>query len=171
MESKTLESTPLRQQVAFITPEAMLEHWQGHRRLTRKVIEAFPEDKLFAYSIGGMRPFGELAMEMVRMGAPGIRGLVIGKWQTWEELEKSYPTPNTREELLAIWDRATEQINSLWAHVKPEQFHEVVKMFEAYEGPGYWQILYFIDNEIHHRAQGYVYLRSLGIEPPKFWER
>jgi hypothetical protein len=24
--------------------------------------------------------------------------------------------------------------------------------------------MYFIDNEIHHRGQGYVYLRGLGIE-------
>lgn len=32
-------------------------------------------------------------------------------------------------------------------------------------------ILYAIDNEIHHRGQGYVYLRSLGIEPPPFYER
>jgi uncharacterized damage-inducible protein DinB len=26
-------------------------------------------------------------------------------------------------------------------------------------------------NEIHHRGQGYVYLRALGIEPPRFYER
>ena len=31
--------------------------------------------------------------------------------------------------------------------------------------------IYFIDNEIHHRAQGFVYLRALGIEPPFFWDR
>jgi uncharacterized damage-inducible protein DinB len=35
----------------------------------------------------------------------------------------------------------------------------------------YFFILYWIDNEIHHRGQAYVYLRSLGIEPPHFWER
>ena len=29
---------------SFITPEGLLEHWQGHRRLTRRVIAAFPED-------------------------------------------------------------------------------------------------------------------------------
>jgi uncharacterized damage-inducible protein DinB len=29
----------------------------------------------------------------------------------------------------------------------------------------------FIDNEVHHRGQGYVYLRALGVEPPPFWER
>ena len=28
-----------------------------------------------------------------------------------------------------------------------------------------------IDNEIHHRGQGYVYLRALGKEPPPFYER
>jgi uncharacterized damage-inducible protein DinB len=28
-----------------------------------------------------------------------------------------------------------------------------------------------VDNEIHHRGQGTVYLRLLGIMPPEFWER
>jgi uncharacterized damage-inducible protein DinB len=32
-------------------------------------------------------------------------------------------------------------------------------------------LLYFLDNEIHHRAQGFVYLRELGIEPPAFYRR
>lgn len=32
-------------------------------------------------------------------------------------------------------------------------------------------VLYLIDNEIHHRGQGYVYLRLLGLEPPLFYER
>jgi uncharacterized damage-inducible protein DinB len=36
---------------------------------------------------------------------------------------------------------------------------------------GYAMFLYAIDNEIHHRGQGYVYLRALGIEPPPFYER
>jgi uncharacterized damage-inducible protein DinB len=37
--------------------------------------------------------------------------------------------------------------------------------------PVYDAILYAIDNEIHHRAQGYVYLRALDLEPPPFYER
>jgi uncharacterized iron-regulated protein len=62
MENKMHDTTTL-----VITPEAMLEQWQGHRRLTRRVIEAFPENELFKYAVGGMRPFGELAMEMIGM--------------------------------------------------------------------------------------------------------
>jgi uncharacterized damage-inducible protein DinB len=171
MENNTMELTKEQQKVTFMTADILLEHWQGHRRLTRKVIEAFPEDKLFTYSVGGMRPFAELAMETLRMGPPGIKGVVVGTWPTWNEVEKSYPSPKTKEELLKVWDRATDQINSLWPHIAQERFQEVVKMFGQYEGPVWWSVMYFVDNEIHHRAQGYVYLRSLGIEPPHFWER
>ena len=32
-------------------------------------------------------------------------------------------------------------------------------------------LLYWIDNEVHHRGQAYVYLRALGIEPPPFYDR
>ena len=78
MENVTLEKEAVSQ-ATFVTPEILLNHWQGHRGLTRRVIEAFPEDKLFTYTIGGMRPFSELAMEMLRMGAPGIRGIVMDK--------------------------------------------------------------------------------------------
>jgi uncharacterized damage-inducible protein DinB len=64
---------------------------------TRRVIDAFPDDKLFGFSVGAMRPFGALALDDL--------------------------------------------------------------------------ILYVIDNEIHHRGQGYVSLRVLGIEPPAFYDR
>ena len=60
---------------SFITPDALLAHWQGHRRLTRRVIDAFPDDQLFTFSVGGMRPFGALALEMLTMAVPdGARG-------------------------------------------------------------------------------------------------
>jgi uncharacterized damage-inducible protein DinB len=153
---------------AVISSEILLDHWQGHRKLTRKAIEAFPEDELFTYSIGGMRPFAELAVEMLQMAAPGISGIVTGDWQP---LGQKYETPRTRAELLRQWDEATEQINALWPQIPPQRFQETDNAFGFYEGLIYAHILYFIDNEIHHRGQGYVYLRALGIEPPPFWER
>jgi len=36
-------------EVTVETAKDLLKNWQGHRRLTRKVIEAFPEDKLFEF--------------------------------------------------------------------------------------------------------------------------
>jgi uncharacterized damage-inducible protein DinB len=150
------------------TPEELLEHWQGHRRLTRRLIDAFPEDKLFTYSIGGMRPFSELAMEFIHMTTPGITGLATGKWENYAS-DKTKPT--TKEELLALWDKTTEELDRIWPTIPAQRFRETDKAFGQWEGTGSWFVSYFIDNEIHHRGQGYVYLRSLGIAPPPFWER
>jgi uncharacterized damage-inducible protein DinB len=73
--------------------------------------------------------------------------------------------------LLQLWDAATEEINALYLLIPAERFHERINLFGQYENTVWASIFYFIDNEIHHRAQGYVYLRSLGIEPPPFWDR
>jgi len=81
--------------------DAVLDHWQGHRRLTRRVIEAF----------------------------------------------------------------------SFFSRIPAGRFQETITSFGIYTAPVHWQIFYVIDNEIHHRAQGYVYLRAFGIGPPHFWER
>lgn len=171
-----MENSSIHQATAsnvVITPEALLEHWQGHRRLTRKVIEAFPEEDLFNFSVGGMRPFFGLAMEIVGMAVPAMRGIVTRKWDRIEDLneEARKNAPKTKAELLRLWDEATDEINRLWSQIPENRFQEVDKAFDQYEGPIYWNLFYIIDNEVHHRAQGYVYLRALGITPPFFWER
>ena len=50
-------------------------------------------------------------------------------------------------------------------------FAETLTAFGQYTGVLHDMVLYVVDNEIHHRGQGYVYLRSLGIEPPAFYDR
>jgi uncharacterized damage-inducible protein DinB len=165
---ETVTKSPLA--TAGISTDALLTQWLGHRGLTRRVIEAYPDDKLFTYSIGGMRTFAQLITELLTMGAPGIRGVVQRKWDEYQEIQANVKF-SSKQELLTLWDASTEEIKSLWPQIPAERFHEVDKFFGQYEGPIYWSILYLIDNEIHHRGQAYVYLRSLGIEPPPFWDR
>ncbi len=153
--------------VMVISAEALLAHWQGHRRLTRRVIEAFPEGKLFDFSLGEMRPFSAMAMEFLKMAAPIARGVATGKWTSADDL----PSPGTKAALLALWDQATEEINAIWPTIPAHRFAEVDKAFGQWENSGINTILYAVDNEIHHRGQGYVYLRALGIEPPAFYDR
>lgn len=152
---------------SVLTPEFLLEQWQGHRRLTRRVIEAFPEDKLFSYSIGGMRPFSEMAIEFLKMAAPTAKGLASGEWKEFHDME----APKTKAELLAKWDAATAELNQIVPTIPLERFSVSEKAFGLWESTGIGMILYSIDNEIHHRGEGYVYLRSLGIEPPAFYDR
>jgi uncharacterized damage-inducible protein DinB len=164
---------PVSASAPVITAEQLVRHWQGHRGLTRRVIEAFPEHQLFDFSIGGMRPFSALAMEMISLAGAGIRGLALRDWTMIGSMDHHAggAEPHTRAELLARWDAVTEQIDTLWPGIPAQRFQEQDTAFGAYEGPIYGLLLYWIDNEIHHRGQGYVYLRALGIEPPGFYDR
>ena len=156
----------LTETTRFITPDGLLAHWQGHRRLTRRVIEAFPEDKLFVFSLGGMRPFGAMAMEILTMAVPMVQGAISGDWKATSSRD-----PRPKQEVLRLWDESTGQLDSLWPQIPPQRFQETLTAFGQYPGVLHDLILYVIDNEIHHRGQGYVYLRALGIEPPPFYER
>lgn len=152
-----------------LSPAAFLAHWQGHRALTRRVIEAFPEDQLFTFSAAPpMRPFGEMAWELVGMGPYLLNALQTDDW-TWPSHEAD-PRPQDPRTLLTAWDELTAPIDRQGPGLV---FHNMLEEKDIPWGrqTGSSAALYIVDNEIHHRAQGYVYLRALGIEPPAFWER
>ena len=172
MEANSIETQQGVQSAMIISKDALLENWQGHRRLTRRVIEAFPEDHFYNYSIGGMRTFAQLTMEMIAIAAPGIRGIAYRDWTFSEPtLDFTTPAPATKEAVLGLWDLVTEYIDTTWPQIEAERFQEREAAFGMYEDTILGTTLYMIDNEIHHRGQGYVYLRALGIEPPAFWDR
>ena len=149
-----------------ITAAGLLRHWQAHRRLTRRVIEAFPADQLNTFSVGGMRPLGALVLELLAMSIPTMVGISTGKW----EIAFDSGT-HAKAELLARWDAQTSEIDALWPKVRPEAWQETMDAFGYFQGPAIDILLYVIDNEVHHRAQGYDYLRALGVEPTAFHVR
>jgi uncharacterized damage-inducible protein DinB len=156
------------QSSSVINPDQLLQHWQGHRELTRRVISLFPEEHLFSFSLGGMRPFSEMVKELLGIAVPGAKGLAT---ELWEELDENLEVGSSKERLLEAWDKATEELNYWWKQIPLERFQSKIVAFGLYEDKGFCTVLYFIDNEVHHRGQAYVYLRALGITPPNFWER
>ena len=96
----------------IMSSQQFLEHWQGHRALTRRTIDVFPEKELFSFSIGGMRPFSELAMEFLGMAVPTLNGVITGTWAPYAEAKAT-----TKAELLRMWDAATAEINTLWSRI------------------------------------------------------
>lgn len=76
------------------------------------MIEAFPIDKLFTYSVGDMRPFSKPVMEMLAMAVPEIKVLITGKWKDYDEA--SVVEPASKKELPGRWDETTETLNLLW---------------------------------------------------------
>jgi len=155
----------------ILTKAELLKHWQGHRALTRRVIDAFPEKELFEFSVGGMRPFAVLAKELLSIAVPGLAGIVNRTEEGYEENGASQSAITTKEALLRQWDADTPRIEELFNQIPEADFHQTFNLFGQFNFPIIENIFYFIDNEIHHRGQGYVYLRALGIQPPFFWER
>ena len=162
----TTTAVPAVTSPLVISQLALLDHWQGHRRLTRRVIEAFPEDRLLTFNIGSMRTFGALAMELISIAEPMVRGVLTAEGNT-----VIHPPATSKSEILRLWDDSTVAIDTLWPQIPAERFQETMTAFGQYPGKVYDLLLYAIDNEIHHRGQGYVYLRALGIDPPAFYER
>jgi uncharacterized damage-inducible protein DinB len=148
-----------------MTPSALLAHWQGHRRLTRKVITAFPADEFQSLTIGGMRPFSALAAEMLGMAVPTAHGVLTDDWSYTPS------TAATQSEVLSAWDESTRRLDDIVPRIPVSRWAETLTAFGQWTMPGIDIVFYAIDNEIHHRGQGYVYLRALGIEPPGFWDR
>ncbi|PTA68767.1 DinB family protein [Deinococcus arcticus] len=143
-----------------------VSHWQGHRALTRRVIAAFPEEALFTFSVGGMRPFGVQATEIHLLSAMTVQAMDTGQWP-----EPDWAAgPATQAELLREWDALDERLSQVGAGTDPA-FFSALHTLPWGNMPGWVATIYAVDNEIHHRAQGYVYLRALGVEPPAFYER
>ncbi|WP_199141664.1 DinB family protein [Pedobacter sp. ASV12] len=170
METQNLTAT---ESPVFASSNDILNQWLGHRRLTRRVIEAFPADQLFTHSIGGMRTFAEMIKEIIDISGPGVRGIATDNWDHTGNLDGHVieAADQNKEALLRLFDAGTAEIQTFLPQISTARFQETVVTFGLYEGVVFSSLLYFIDNEIHHRAQGTVYLRSLGIEPPAFWNR
>jgi uncharacterized damage-inducible protein DinB len=151
----------------MISKNELLQHWLGHRKLTRKTIVLFPEKELFEFSIGGMRPFSDMLKELSSLSAPGLKELITRQTLPFGQnilLE-------TKDDALRTWDEDTSNIVEYFDQILENHLQEKVKLFGQFENTVQNHILYYIDNEIHHRGQGFVYLRALGIDPPFFWDR
>lgn len=149
----------------LLTPEALLTNLKDVRALTRNVIEAFPEKELFEFSVANLRPFSQMVEEFL-MITNYIFTETLHEKHTPFYTEGQFPT--TKAEVLALWDRASEIIDREWKEVG--DYTQSLTIYQMTFSFAQW-ILYFIENESHHRGQGYTYLRALGIEPPSFWGR
>lgn len=150
----------------FISLHSFLQHWLGHRQLTKRTVEAFPENQLFQFSMGAMRPFGEQFAELLGMALPSVEGIACGDWSTFSAV-----TERRKDAMLDLWNSQTEELARRVPLLTLESLHAQHVAFGQWPMTGVDLLRYVVDNEIHHRAQGFVYLRTLGIEPPAFWER
>lgn len=154
----------------MFSKDELLDVLEGNRRLTIRTIEAFPEKELFNFTAAEpMRPFSKMVKEILDIEWSYIRGIALGQWD-WVPDQFNVKTKN---ELLSACEKVRKETLELWPRITEERLATVEKdpFFEAPPTSHLNRLLYCLENEIHHRGQGYVYLRILGIEPPAFYER
>ena len=142
---------------------------EGNRRLTVRTVEAFPAHELFHFAPAeGLRPFSEMIIEILHMELGYMRGIALNEWN----FEEPYAGVDSKEGLLEACAEQSRKVQDYWAGITDEKLMEV-EQDPFWGGPQshYERLLYSLENEIHHRGQGYIYLRMLGIEPPAFYER
>ena len=152
-----------------IDQAALKKQMDGNRRLTVRTIEAFPEHEIFRYAPAKeLRPFAEMVIEILHMEWGYMRGIALQEWV----FDEPYATVGTKEELLRACAEQNKRIHGHWAGISEERLMEI-EQDPFWGGPQshYERLLYSLENEIHHRGQGFVYLRMLGMEPPAFYER
>jgi len=155
----------------LLTPQSLLEMMEGNRRLTLRVVEAFPEEKLFHFKPAEpLRPFSEMVVELLEIEEGYVRGIATGEWVL--EPEK-YKGITTKQALLEACQAVRQRTRELWPKITTERLlaEEVDGFFGNQPQTNLSRLIYALENEIHHRGQGYIYLRILGIEPPPFYVR
>ena len=154
----------------LLDPAGLLEILEGNRRLTLRVIEAFPEEALFHYKpVEVLRPFGEMVKEILDIEYDYMRGIALGEWS----FSHICDGVKTKADLLSTCHRVRERTRELWPRLTVERLL-TVEPDPFWGGPPqshFERLVYALENEIHHRGQAYIYLRELGIEPPAFYER
>lgn len=152
-----------------LTKNQFIETWEGNRRLTVRTIEAFPEKDLFSYSpIEPLRPFAKMVSEILNIEDVYLRGIARGKWE-WKD---AFGHLTNKAGMLQTCEKLTGKALELWQEITEERLDTVEKdPFFGGEQRHFSRLQYALENEIHHRGQGFVYLRMLGIEPPAFYER
>jgi uncharacterized damage-inducible protein DinB len=147
--------------------EGFAKHFAGHRELTLKLVDAFPEEALSSHHAPEMRTFLDILKEIYQVEVYTMHGILSKEW-FYADIQVPF---STKTEIMAAFDALNTQTAAQWASITAERLNSVEKCLWMESASNTVRLMYMLDNEIHHRAQGYVYLRELGVTPPSFYER
>lgn len=154
----------------MLTKESFLDILEGNRRLTLRMIEAFPEHDLFQYKPADtLRPFSEMVLEILHIEKAYMRGIGLSDWV----YTQTYKDVTSKDGLMKACEETRGETLELWSKISEERLKtvETDPFFGQSPQSHFDRLFYALENEIHHRGQAYIYLRLLGVEPPAFYIR
>lgn len=161
--SETLKSAACSLRLMTYT---LLTEWENEARLTRKILERVPQDKLSWKPHEKSSSLGDLAMHVASL--LGFAEAIITKEEIDFAGEKT-PPPKDREEIIAKFDALNERMVELLSN--PIDMDTIwtfkVKGHTVISAPRSVAMRsFFLSHLIHHRGQLSVYLRLLDVPVP-----
>lgn len=176
----------------YATLPAFLDHWDGVRMVTLKLLACFSNEDLRTQPWPGSRTVGEMFHHIGAHQFYAARGLFKNQWEPSGSLEES---PDTdwelhkhlvihKVEMVAFWLEATQAKLNAWAtelrsRPTPNPLEAIAEHNPWHEGLRGWLLLqHAYQDEVHHRGQLYGFARQLGYIPPdvfaadhpEYWE-
>lgn len=146
-----------------------LDYMRMVHGITRRVIQAFPEDKLDWTPAEGSRTARQIIAHVYGMLASHAAAVLKGSL-TEEEHNAAERTPEGGVGELLDWCEARfDEFQRDARLATDEQLASKVKFFYG-EFAGGTILMCVLDEHWHHRGQLTVYLRLLGITPPNLYD-
>lgn len=146
------------------TIEGLFQTLRMHLRVTRRLVNQFPEAKTHFRPVPEVRSAAELAGHIFTLLTECTDMVLQGKHAPLEP-----PVFKTKQELLDYMDAQVETGYANLARITDTQVAADLNAF-GMTFPG-WKILAAAyDETLHHRGQLTVYLRLLGIEPVSIYD-
>ena len=146
-----------------MTKSQVLKYWVNVRKLTMKIFDLFPENKFDFRPTVDVRTVAEQFDHILVCELFTRIGIITHDWSLAPFLgERDLSRRKLRNKLYEEHEKTIGMLKLL-----PEG--QLMKVYDTPFGDitGEVAILVGIDEEIHHRANLYTYLRILGIEPPQ----
>lgn len=152
---------------------AFLDHWDGVRLVTRKLLTAFEERDLAQPVLAGGRSVGEVFHHIGAHQFFVSRGVLARRWDPdpgdpdvdWDRHRGEVAGSSER---LQDWLNCTQTALHEWfADTAPSALTELRPDNPWHDGIRGWLLLHHsYQDELHHRGQLYVAARRLGRVPP-----
>jgi len=159
--------------MSYTTIERFLDHWDGVRMVTLKLLSILNEDDLVYRLAPHWRTVGELFHHIGGHQFFVARGVLKRRWEPepyepdadWDS-HKSYTTKSV--ESLHAWLSEVQSLVRQWFGEADEvTLSEIRDDNPWHEGMRGWLLLHHpYQDELHHRGQLYAIARLLGRDPP-----
>jgi uncharacterized damage-inducible protein DinB len=142
---------------------AIIRYRDNVRKLTIKVLEHFPADKLDYRPTPEVRSVAEQFDHILIVETHIRNGLISNTWERSSSFTAEHPDKNLLTDMLRTEHGKTGSM----LHMLPSE--AFTRLYDTRYGrlTGEALIYLAIDEEVHHRGNLYVYLRLLNIVPPQ----